>query len=175
MDERPKLPHYDPDYCLKAAKWAASTCVGILLIELLVLLFVAPRPDKCPGWTMYAENGTATPLWILAGIISGGSTILIWYFVLRWEQRFSQEVYDRIAYRDDRPRFPYLGFGKGPKFNSEAVEPDQRELNFEQILFVDANSECTIACAIWSLLCVSPLLLMITMCTNVPRYLGYWG
>jgi hypothetical protein len=173
MDERPKLPHYDPDYCLKVAKWAASTCLGILLIEFLVLLFVAPSSDKCPGWTFYAENRRATPVWILALVITGGATILVCYVVLRWEQRFSQEIYDRIVYRDDRPRFQHFGFGKRPQFNPEEVEPDRRQIDFEQILFHDANSEFIIACTIWSVLCASPLLLMITVCTNAPRYLGY--
>jgi hypothetical protein len=172
MDERPKLPHYDADYGLKAAKWAASTCVGILLIELLVLLFVAPNAE-CPGWAIYAENGRATPVWILAGIVTGGMTIEICYVVLSWKQEYSEKIHQSIAYRDERPRFPYFGFGHRAKSNPGEIQPDGRGLDFEQILFGDSNSELIIACTIWSLLCACPLLLMITMCTSVSRYLGY--
>jgi hypothetical protein len=139
-----------------------------------VLLFVTPSADKCPGWTFYAETGTATPVWIIALIITGGATIFVCYVVLRWKQRFSQKIYDRIAYRDDRPQFPHFGFGKRPQFNPEEVEPAKREIDFEQILFHDYNSGFIIGCIIWSLLCASPLMEMIAVCTNVPRrYLGY--
>jgi len=171
MDERPKLPHYDPDYCLKVAKRAASVCVGILVIELLVLLFVAPSNDKCPGWTIHAENGSGMPAWILAGIFTGGPTVWICYVALRWEQKFSQKVYDGIAYTDNRSIysiFPNFGFGsKIPQ------EPKSQELNFEQIFLLDANAMFLRVCIGWCLFCTLPLLMMITECTNATRYFGY--
>jgi len=170
MDERPKLPHYDPDYCLKVAKWAASICVGILVIELLVLLFVAPNNGKCPGWTIYAENGSAISLWLLTGTLSGVPTIWICYVVVRWEQKFSQKMYDSIAYR--RPIFPNFGFGRNSKLSSKELKPDMRDLNFEQIFLINANALFLRVSIGWCLVCAFPLLLTITKCTNVPRYFG---
>ena len=172
MDEQPKLPHYDPDYCGKVAKWAAAICIAILFIELLMVLFIAPS-DKCSGWTMYAETGQATYLWLVAAVISGGATTGICYVVLRWREKFSQELYDGIAYRDDRPVFPYAGFGERAKFRPGQIEPSKQELDFEQILFVNSNSMFVRMCVAWCLIGALPLFLMITKCTAVPKYLGY--
>jgi hypothetical protein len=171
MDERPKLPHYDPDYCLKVAKWAASICVGILVVELLVLLFVTPDTAKCPGWTIYAKNGSPMPSWILAGIFTGGPTIWICYVVRHWEQTFSRKMYDGIAYRDNRPIFPNLGFGRNSRPGSGGFEP--RDLNFEQIFLLNANTLFLRMCIMLCLFCACPLFWMITRCTNATRYLGY--
>jgi hypothetical protein len=164
MDERPKLPNYDPDYCLKVAKSAASVCVGITIVELLVLLFVDPGTGRCPGWTIYAQNGPATSLWALAGMFTVLPTIWIGYVVLRWEQKFSQKMYDATAYR--RPMFPHLGFGRKPK-------PDPQELNFEQIFLLDANRLFLRVNIGWCLFCTSPLWLLLWNCTTFPRFLGY--
>jgi hypothetical protein len=155
MDERPKLPHYDPDYCQKLAKWTGFVCVAILLTELFMLLFVTPNTN-CRGWTMYAEEtGRATYLWLLAAVVTGGATTLNWYVVLRW-QRFAEAFYDSIAYRDDRPRFPYFGLGKRGKFPPEQTEP-KKELDFEYILFFDSNRMFLRMCAAWCLLAGLPL------------------
>jgi hypothetical protein len=168
MDERPKLPHYDADYCLKIAAWVVSICVGILTFELLLLLFVIPS-DKCPGWAIYAENGSATSAWIFAGLFTGLPTIWICYVALRWKQKFSQQVYDSIAYRNTRPIFPNLGFGTKPK-------PDHQERdlepNFEQIFFLDANALFLRIGIGWCLFCTFPLVLMVTKCTSVLQYFG---
>jgi len=176
MDERPKLPHYDPDYCLKVARWAAFVCVGILVVELLVLLFVTPTNGKCPGWTIYAENGSAMPSWILAGIFTGGPTIWICYVVLRWEQKFSQKMYEGIAYTDNRSIrsiFPNFGFGSKSKLSAQELTPESRELNFEQIFLLNANAVFLRVCIVWCVFCALPLLMMITECTNATRYFGY--
>jgi len=173
MDERPRLPHYDPEYCLKVAKWAAFVCVAILLVELFLLLLVSPSA-KCPGWTMYAETGQATYVWILAAVVTGGATIGICYVVLRWKEKFSQDLYDSLAYRDDQPAFPYAGFGNRAKFDPGKIEPSkQRELNLEGMLFFNANSMFVRVCIYWCLGGALPLFLMITKCTNVPNFLGY--
>jgi hypothetical protein len=164
MDERPKLPHYDPDYCLRVAKWEASVCVGILVIELVVLLFVAPSNGKCPGWTIYAENGSAMPSWILAGIFTGGPTIWICYIVLRWEQKFSEKIYDSIAYGHPEPPFSFF-FAK--------QEPHPKELNFQNIFLVNFNRLFLVINVGWCFFCALPLWMMLSTCTNLPRYLGY--
>jgi hypothetical protein len=136
-----------------------------------MLLLITPT-DKCPGWTMYAETGRATYLWILAAVVTGGATTGICYVVLRWRETFSEKIHDSIAYRDDRPWFPYVGFGNRVKFRPEQIEPS-KELDLEQILFVNFNSMFLRMCAVWCLFGALPLFLMITKCTDVPKYLGY--
>lgn len=164
MDERPKLPHYDPDYCLKIAKWAASVCVGILVVELLVLPFVAPSNGKCPGWTIYPEGGSVIPSWILAGILTGVPTIFWLYrVVLRWDQT-SQEIYDSIAYGRPKPPFSFL---------YARQEPEPNELNFENIFLLNFNWLFLVICGLWCILCAAPLWIILPDCTNFLKYLGY--
>jgi hypothetical protein len=181
MDERPKLPHYDADFCLKIARLAACVCIGILVIELSVLLFVTSSNGKCPGWTIYSESGSATPSWVLAGIFSGVPTIWICYVVLRWEQKFSQKMYDAIAYTDNRSLFsnirsifPNIGFGSRSEFGAEGFKSESRELNFEQIFLLNANAMFLRVCIVLCVFCALPLLMMITGCTNASRYLFYF-
>lgn len=176
MDERPKLPHYDPGYCLKIAKLAASVCIGILVIELLVLLFVTPTSGKCPAWTIYSENGDAMPSWILAGIFSGVPTIWICYVVLHWEQKFSQKMYDSIAYTDSRSIrsiFPHFSFGSKSKISAQELNPESRELSFGQIFLLNANAMFLRVCIVLCVFCALPLLMMITECTKATRFFGY--
>jgi hypothetical protein len=77
MNGRPKLPHYDPDYCLKIAKWTASVCVAVLAIEMLVLMIVDPSAGRCPGWIINATKQSAVSLWVLIGICTALPTIWI--------------------------------------------------------------------------------------------------
>jgi len=164
IDERPKLPHYDPDYCGKVAKWAASICLGIVIIELLILLFVDPSNGQCPRWNIYHKNGAATSLWVVAGVLTAAPTICISYVALRWEQKFSREMYDSIAYK--RRKFPNFGFGVTSK-------PDNpQNLNFDQIFLLNANRLFLEVCIGWGLFCTAPLWMMLTNCINIPRYLG---
>jgi hypothetical protein len=179
MNECPKLPHYDPDYCLRVAKWAASVCVGILVVELVGMLLVTPDEGKCPGWTIYAENGSATPGWLLAGIFTGFPTVWICYVALHWEQEFSERFYDSIAYRKDytptllnlRQLFPNMGFGSKSPISRPKVE--SRELDFEKIFLLNANRLFLRVCIMWCLFCAAPLLMMVTGCTNALQYFGY--
>jgi hypothetical protein len=98
MDERPKLPHYDPDYCLTIAKWTASVCVAVLVIEVLVLTIVDPSAARCPGWIIYATKQSAVSLWVLIDICTALPTIWICYVVFRWDH-FSQKAYESIVSR----------------------------------------------------------------------------
>jgi hypothetical protein len=165
MDERPKLPHYDPDYCQLIAKWSASICVGLLVTELLVLLILEPS-SQCPGWTIYAKNGSARwSLWVLAGMFTAAPTIWICYVALRWKQKFSEQMYDSIAY--GRPRFPFSGYFSGKS------KPDAQDLNFQNIFLVNANWLFLVLNVGWCLFCMAPLWMMLTDCTKLPRYLGY--
>ena len=157
MDERPHLPNYDPDFCLKAAKCAAASCIGWLVCALLILTLVDPSNGRCPGWTIYATKGQATSLWILVGMFTALPTIWICYIVLRWEW-FSQKVYDSAAgtYRFLPNAMPEL---------FDRYRPDPFKFRFNQAFVVVIVG--------WSLFCTAPLWLMLSNCTNLPRYLGY--
>lgn len=158
MIERPYLPNYDPDFCLKAAKWGAATCVAWLVCALLILTLVDPSNSRCPGWTIYAGNGQATSLWVLVGMFTALPTIWICFIVLRWK-RFSQRVYDSAA-GTDRP------FPNGiPKELYDSFYPDPVTFPHNRVFAVVFVG--------WSLFCTSPLWLMLTNCTNLPRCLGY--
>ena len=156
MDERPYLPNYDPDFCLKVAKWGAATCVGWLTIALLILTLVDPSNSQCPGWIIHAKNGQATSLWLLMGMFTALPTIWICFVVLRWE-RFSQMIYDTAAGTYQ----PFMT----PKFLYDRYKPDPFTFPHNRV-FVAVNVG-------WSLFCTGPLWMMLTNCTNVPRYLGY--
>jgi hypothetical protein len=174
MDEHPKLPHYDPDYCLKMTKWAACVCLGIMVLELLTLLFVTPN-NGCPGWTIFSKDGSGIPAWILVSMLSGAPTILIFHIVLRWDQKWSQEFYDRFAYGDDNPSiksmFPNIGFGSKPTLSPDKKH-ESRELNFEKVLLQDANTSFLLMSMAICAICILPLLLMVGECTYAARFFG---
>ncbi len=46
MDERPKLPHYDPG---RVTKLAGSVCAGILVADLMAAMLITPVSAKCSG------------------------------------------------------------------------------------------------------------------------------
>jgi len=159
MDERPHLPNYDPDFCLKVAKCAAATCVAWLICALLILLFADPSHGGCPGWTIHSKNGQATSLWLLVGMFTALPTIWICWIVLRWKH-FSQKVYDSAAGTDYGP-FP----NALPKKLYDHYRPDPVTFPHNHV-FVVVNVG-------WSLFCTAPLWMMLTNCTSLPRYLGY--
>jgi hypothetical protein len=156
MDERPYLPNYDPDFCLKVTKWGAVTCVGWLTIALLILTLTDPSNSRCPGWTIYTTKGDATSMWVLVGIFTALPTIWICFIVLRWD-RFSQRVYDSAA--DNYQPFMM------PKILYDLCKPDPVTFP-HNLLFV-------LLTVGWSLFCTGPVWLMLANCTDLPRYLGH--
>ena len=152
MDDRPFLPNYNPDFCRKVASWAAASCLVWLTILLLILTLVDPSKGRCPGWTIYAENGAATSMWFLAGMFTALPTFWICFVALRWE-RFSQKIYDTAA--DNYQPF------MTPKFLYDSFKPDPITFPHNQMfvaVFVG-----------WSLFCTSPLWMMLGNCTNLLR------
>ncbi len=162
MEERPKLPYYDPDYCLKIAKRAAAICVGFLIFELLVLLVVDPRSGRCPGWAQLADDGKFASFWIFVAF-AAPSAFWICYVVFYWDY-YSQKTYDDIAYKQQT--FPFLNFFKKPMHAP-------RELNIEQVFLLNFNRLFLEVCIAWCLFCAIPIFLMATSCTSVPRYFGF--
>jgi len=96
MDDRPPLPHYDPDYCYKVVKWAASICAGWLAIELFILTFVDPSKGSCPGWTIHAKEPSEISLWVLMGVFFAPPTAWIGFIAMNWKF-VSLKYYDSIA------------------------------------------------------------------------------
>jgi hypothetical protein len=163
--ERPKLPHYDPDYCLKIAKWTASACVAVLAIEVLVLMIVDPSAGRCPGWMIGATRQSPMSLWVLIGICTALPTIWICYVVFRWDH-FSQKAYESIVGR----RASIFSRLVGLQGKSDAKVPD---LNVENIFLINFDRlflELNIG---WCLFCTLPLWMMLADCTQFSRYLGY--
>ena len=152
MNERPYLPNYDPKFCRKVARISAVSCVVWLMIMLLTLIFVDPSKGKCPGWTIYAQNGAATSLWLLAVMFTALPTFWICFISLRWE-RFSQKIYDAAS---DNYQ-PFLA----PKFLYDSFKPDP--------VFFPHNQVFVAVCVGWSLFCTSPFWLMLGNCTNLLR------
>jgi hypothetical protein len=155
IDERPELPNYDPDFCLKVTKWAVVSCVGWLTIELLILTLVDPSNSQCPGWFIGGKNGPIS-LWVLVVMFTAIPTIWICYVVLRWE-RFSQQVYDSAAasYRPFMVR----------KSLYDRYTPGPVAFPFNLVFVV--------ALVGWSLFCTGPLWMLLAGCTNLLGYLGY--
>jgi hypothetical protein len=158
MNERPNLPNYDPEFCLKVAQLAATACIGWLIIGLLILTFADPGNSQCPEWTIHSKNGQATSLWFFFGLFTALPTIWICSIVLRWEH-FSERVYASAA-GTYRP-FPNLML----KFLYDRYNPDPFTFPYNRVFVVVSVG--------WSLSCTAPLWLMLTNCTNLPRYLGY--
>lgn len=136
------LPNYDPEFCGKIVKGAASVCFGLVVAELLVLLFVHPSDDRCPGWIFHPNQRSAVSLWLLAGMFTALPTAWICNVALRWDDYYARKVYDSIA--------------NGP--------PGQ--------LLMDANWLLLMVLAGWCLFCGIPLFLMSVQCTALSDYLS---
>jgi len=142
VEERPKLPNYDPVFCGKIVKGAACVCVGLIIAELLVLLLEHPNDDRCPGWIFHPNQRSAASLWVLAGMLTVLPTLWICYVALRWDDYYARKMYDSIAY--------------GP--------PGQ--------LLMDARWLVLMVMAAWCLFCAIPLFLMLGHCTAIFDYLN---
>lgn len=94
---RPKLPNYDPGFCGKVVKAAACVCVGLIIVELLVLLLVHPSDDRCPGWIFHPHQRSAVSLWVLAGMFTVLPALWMSIVALRWDRYFARKAYDQFA------------------------------------------------------------------------------
>jgi hypothetical protein len=150
MDERPKLPHYDPDFCGKVVKGAACVCVGLIVAALLVLLLVNPSSGQCSG----PHQPSAASL-----LFMGLPALVICNVALRWDHHYARKIHDSIAY------------GQGP-FSWLGSKSDRKELNFENILLIDTNWLIVRVMAGWCLCCAIPLFVTLMECTTLSRYLS---
>ena len=152
MGEHRYPPNYNPEYCLKVARWTAAGCIAVLFVEFLVLLIVEPSASRCPGWIVESQESSSS-LWLVVGMVTGLPTFWICYVVLRWDQKFSPMIYDSIL----RPRSMF-GLGR-------TVEPGP--LN----LLLDFDRLFLHVCIGWGLFSAIPLGVMLFECTNLPSHL----
>jgi hypothetical protein len=55
-----KLPFFDPDYCLKVARWSSAACIAWLFIELLLLAVLDPQSGSCSQWVIFPGKPSET-------------------------------------------------------------------------------------------------------------------
>lgn len=89
MNEDFRLPGFDPDYCLKVARWSSVVCVGWLLIELILLAVLDLQGGTCSNWIIQ------TNIWLLILLFTVAPTAWLGFNVVRW-RHFSQKTYNRI-------------------------------------------------------------------------------
>lgn len=148
-----ELPNFNSDHCLKIVKVAAFVSVGWLFPEFATLLVVGPNNDRCPGWMTHSENGSATSLWLLAGIFTAAPAFWLCYVVRHWDRFIEQAVDDMLS---GRPK----GFFR--------IKSDPSHL-----FLINSNALCLVVMIGWSLFCAFPLWMILTSCTDVPRYFEY--
>jgi hypothetical protein len=164
MHEIPKLPNFDPDYCLKVAKWSALFCVSWLIVEVLILTFVDPSGSTCPGWRL--PDGPSTSLWTVVGMFTGAIAIWACVVVFRWDY-FGQQMYDGIT--GTRPPFSI-----SLHLLKKVFKPDPNyveDIEFWPKQYIHGG--WIIGNVFLCLFCASPFWIMLASCTNLPRYLGY--
>lgn len=96
VDERPKLPNFDPDYCLRVLKWSAAICVALFAVQVLILMMVDPSDSHCPGWTIYSGNGSPSPMWLIVALCSGLPATALCCGVICWKSYYKM-LYGNIA------------------------------------------------------------------------------
>ncbi len=141
VEDRPKLPNYDPYFCGKVVRGAAAVCIGLIIAEVLVLLLVHPSDERCPGWIFHPNQQSSASLWLLAGMFSALPGLWMCYVALHWDGYYSRKTYDSIVSGSSAP------------------------------VLMDVNWLMLIVVAGWCLFCAIPLFLMLGHCTPLYRYL----
>jgi hypothetical protein len=131
MDERPRLPNFDPEFCRKIFKRSASICLGLFAVQPLILLMVDPGNSHCPGWTIYSRNGSPSPMGFIVAICTGVPAMVLCYGVLRWKSYSEKMLYDSIA-GTRPPVFPWTA----------RYRPGPTELNSNRLILVTQIGVC---------------------------------
>lgn len=79
-------------------KAAACICIGLVVVELLVLVFVHPGDNRCPGWTFHPGQRSAASLWLLAGMFTVLPALWISNVALRWDHHYARKTYDSLTH-----------------------------------------------------------------------------
>jgi hypothetical protein len=149
MTEQVQLPNFDPVLCAKVVRTGAAACIAWVMIGAAILLFVDPSDSACPDWRIHREGGPDS-LWAVFGMFTVLPAIWIGWVACRWKQ-FSQKIYDK-AFASPRSDFLFYKVDTVP-FPYDGV--------------------FTAVVVSWALFGTTPLWLMLTNCTDLPRYLGH--
>ena len=167
MDGPPELPLFDPNYCLKVAKWTASVCVAVLVVEVLALIVIGPNDSRCPGWIFNAGKQSATSFWYLVGFMTGLPTLGICYVVVRWDH-FSRKLNAPASY--------YHSSALLNLFGSRSKSADElARLNFEHMFLMDRDWLFLRVSILWCVCCTIPLWMILGACTDLPRLIETWS
>jgi hypothetical protein len=94
MNEDFRLPFFDPDYCLKVARWSSAVCIAWLLLE-LILLVVSPDKASCPNWTIHPGKPSEVSAQFLVLLFTVLPGAWLSFNAIR-KRRFSQRIYKSI-------------------------------------------------------------------------------
>jgi hypothetical protein len=148
MDERAELPNFNPDFCLKVVKRGASVCVALLVIAVIMLIAVGPHNNRCPGWMIYSEAGSASSLRLLVGLCTAAPAIWFCYVVLRWRHVLQKTIDTMMGNRPSG----LFGIKQDPAL----------------MFFVDSNKICVRMTIVFCLLGAFPLWMILANCTELP-------
>src|ERR1700733_4166744 len=95
-----KLPFFDPDYCLKVARWSSAACIAWLFIELLLLAVLDPQSGSCSHWVIFPGKPSETHVGWLVLLFTALPTAWICFVGVRW-QRSSEKMIKGILARPD--------------------------------------------------------------------------
>jgi hypothetical protein len=100
MNEDFRLPFFDPDYCLKVARWSSVVCVGWLLIELILLGVLEPDPRRCSKWIIHRNEPAEMHVGLLILMFTAAPAAWMCYVALRW-RHFAEKMLNGILARPD--------------------------------------------------------------------------
>jgi hypothetical protein len=58
--------NFDARFCGRVCKIAAAVSVALVLGAAAIFLTANSASTRCPGWMLIAENGTSTPIYLIA-------------------------------------------------------------------------------------------------------------
>lgn len=96
MNDDMRLPSFDPDYCFKVARWSSVACVGLLLIELILVGVLEPDPRRCSKWIIHRNEPGEVHVGFLFLMITAVPAAWMCYVTLRWQQRFLRKMFNSI-------------------------------------------------------------------------------
>jgi hypothetical protein len=101
MNDDSQLHFFDPNRCLKTARWSLMSCVALLALEALVLAIVDPQRGSCSNWIIYQGKPSEAPVWLLMLLFTVVPTAWLCFIVLRW-QKFCKRILDAMLDKPDQ-------------------------------------------------------------------------
>jgi hypothetical protein len=86
--------NFDPQYCRAVARVAAAVSAVLILCAIIILSTIDPTATRCPGWLIFAENGTSGSMWLFIAIVAPAGACLC-FMAVNWNW-FSQRMFDKL-------------------------------------------------------------------------------